>query len=43
MNNELKCIWKKVVVTSFHILLWHLPGGEAEENHKTSVRVAAVP
>jgi hypothetical protein len=33
MNNELKRIWKEVIMASFEVLFQHLPGG-TEKNHK---------
>jgi hypothetical protein len=33
MNNELKGIWKEILVAYFKVLSWNLSGG-TEENHK---------
>jgi hypothetical protein len=42
-ENELKNGYgRKWMLPDFIYYPWHLPDGGAEENHKTSVRVAAV-
>jgi hypothetical protein len=42
VNNELKRLWKDVVVTGFDILSWHL-SETAKESHEYPVGIAPVP
>jgi hypothetical protein len=37
--SELEWMWKEVIIPSFDIVSWHLPGG-TEENHKMPVEIA---